>query len=180
MADKQTLLRIKRTMRKDRRVKKLDTAFADLHEFNLPIRALYEEVESIHKVRKTRTLDRHSDTFTHDVVEGLLDDTAKRARLTEILVMCVKVLSNLKDTLGSLEGYMIIEYATELRSIPTKGERTNFLSHHVLSKFHKYVGRVERIKAMTELVMVDIDKASYAYSNLMKAIQLAAGRRETL
>ena len=180
MADKQDLLRIKRLIQKDKRVKKLDRAFEQLAEYNLPIREMYEEIERIHMTRKTRHLDKSSETFVQDVTDPMLNDQASRSRLTELLMSCIHAKRNLENTLENLEGYLMIEYADQLSPIRTKAERTNFISHHVMSKYHKYIDRVARIKEAAELATVDIDKAGYMHRNLIEAIKLAAGRREVM
>jgi len=180
MADKQDLLRLKRLFANDKRVKKLDGAFDRLPEYNLPIKTVYEEIERIHMTRKTRHLDKSSGSFVGDISEGMLNDQANRSRLTEILMSCIHALKNLKATLDSLEGYLLIEYADQLGSIRTKGERASFMQHHVLSKYHKYVDRTERIKEAAELVIIDIDKAAWMYRNLIEAVKMASGRREEL
>lgn len=180
MADKQDILRIKRTILKDKKVKRLSKAFDELSQYNMPTKKLIEEIESIHMTRKTRHLEKESSTFVQDITEGMLNDQASRSRLTEILMGCVHVIRNLENSLESLEGYLQVEYATQLSSIRTKGERTSFLQHHVLSKYHKYIDKVSRVKEAAELVMVDIDKAGYVYKNLIEAVKLAAGRREVM
>lgn len=180
MADKQDLLRIKRIIQKDKRVRRLESAFDELAEFNLPIKDMYDEIERIHMTRKTRHLDKDSGTFVQDVIDGMLNDQANRSRLTEILMSCLHAKRNLASSLENLEGYLMIEYATQLGAIRTKGERASFISHHVLNKYHKYIDRVSRIKEMAELVTVDIDKAGYNYKNIIEAVKMIAGRREVM
>ena len=180
MADKQDLLRLKRLLLKDKRVRKLEDAFDRLPEYNLPIKTVYEEIERIHMTRKTRHLDKSSGSFVSDVTEGMLDDQSNRSRLTEILMSCIHALKNLNASLESLEGYLLIEYADQLGTIRTKGERANFVEHHVLSKYHKYADRTSRIKEACELVITDIDKAAWMYKNLIESIKMASGRREEL
>lgn len=180
MADKQDLLRIKRKLREDKRVEKLDRAFRDLPEFNLPMRDIYEEIKTIHALRKTRTLNKGSSTFTQDIVEALLDDQAYRARLTEIMIMTVKAIRNLEDTLDSLEGYLMVQYGAELSTIRTKGEREKFIEHHVLTKFSRYMDNAQQLKESAELVIVDIDKAGFMFKALIEAVKLATGRKEIL
>ena len=176
--DKQDLLLLKRSIKKDPRIKRLSLSFEELPMYNIPLKDNYEEVEQMHKVRKTRYLDRASTTFVQDIMEGMLDDAAKRARLSEILMGCSNTLRALNSTLDSLEGYLLIEYASKLRRISTKGERTSFIRHHVFDKYRKYSERVERVKYACEVVMSDIDKAGYTYTNIIKTVQLAAGRRD--
>lgn len=180
MADKQDLLRIKRRLQKDKRVKRLEDAFERLAEYNIPVKTVYEEIERIHMTRKTRHLDKSSGTFVQDVIEGMLDDQANRSRLTEILMSCVHAQKNLTSSLDTLEGYLMVEYASELSVIRTKGERVSFMAHHVLSKYHKYIDRVSRVREAAEMVTVDIDKAGYMYKGLLEAVRLAAGRREVM
>lgn len=180
MADKEDLLRIKRRLQKDKRAQRLKDSFDRLSQYNLPLRELYDEVERIHMARKTRHLDKRSDTFVQDVTEALIGDQSDRGRLSEILMACVNVIRELEDALENLEGYMLIEYATEMSAIRTKSERSTFIRQHVLNTFHKYVQRVSRVKGAVEIVIVDIDKAGFMYKNLIEVVKLAAGRREVM
>lgn len=180
MADRQDMLRIKRLILKDKRVQRIERAFEELAEYNLPIKDMYEEIDRIHMTRKTRHLDKSSETFVQDIIDGMLNDQSSRSRLTEILMSCIHASRNLSSSLETLEGYLQIQYADQLGAIRTKAERTSFIEHHILSKYHKYIDRVTRIKEAAELVMVDIDKAGFVYRNVIEAVKLAAGRREVM
>lgn len=180
MTDKQDMLRIKRIITKDARLKKLDVSFENLPQYNIPVKNIFEEIERIHMTRKTRHLNRKSASFVQDITEGLIDDQANRSRLTEILMSCIHTMRNLNSTLDSLEGYLLVEYAAQLSSIRTKAERVGFIQYHILVKYKRYIDRVQRVKEAAELVIVDIDKAAWMYRNLIESAKLASGRREEL
>ena len=178
MLDKQRLSHIRKRIRQDRRLEKLDHAFNSLPEYNLNRNELYEEIQRIHMVRKTRHLDKRAKTFVEDITEGLIDDQSHRARLSEILISCVRVIRNLESSLETMEGHLLIEHSELLSEIRTKGERQSFIHHHILSKYLKYVDRIDRVKAAAEIVIIDIDKAGYMYKNLIEAVKLSTGRKE--
>lgn len=178
--DKQDMLRIKRMILKDKRVLKLDRAFSQLAEYNLPLRDMFEEIERLHMTRKTRHLDKQSETFVQDIVDGMINDQSSRSRLTEIMMSCVHSVKNLEQSLDMLEGYLLLEYSSTLSNIRTKAERQSFMRHHILTKYRRYVNRVNRVKDAAELVITDIDKAGYYYKNLIETVKLAAGRREVI
>jgi hypothetical protein len=176
MADQMKSQLLKCTLIKDKRAKRIKQAFDTLPEFNLNCRELNEEITTIHAVRKTRGLDRRSDTFIQDLINGMIDDQAQRSRLVEILMVCVKTIRNLEDTLDSLSGYLQMEYSEQIASVAkTKAERSSFIENQVLRKFRKYVAKVDTIKETTALVITDIDKAGFVYKNLIEAVKLSSG-----
>ena len=176
----QELSYIRKTIRSDSRLLRLDDAFNTLPEFSLNTVELYEEINRIHMVRKTRHLNRKSASFTQDIIDGLLDDQAHRSRLSEIMMGCVHVARNLSGTLETMEGHLLSEYSDLLSSIRTKTERQTFVRANVLNKYMKYVDRVDRVKVAAETVIIDIDKAGYMYRNLIEAVKMSAGRKEAL
>jgi hypothetical protein len=176
----ESLQYLRKTIRKDPRLMRLDAAFDELPEFSLNANELYEEIKRIHMVRKTRHLDRRSKTFVDDVTEGLLDDQAHRSRLSEILISCVQIIRNLENTLESMEGHLLMEYDDLLREIRTKGERQTFVRTNVLNKYLRYVDRIDRVKQTAEIIITDIDKAAWMYRNIIEAVKLATGHKEAV
>jgi hypothetical protein len=174
----ESLQYLRKTIRQDSRLVRLDTAFDELPEYSLNANELYEEIKRIHMVRKTRHLDRKSKTFVDDVTEGLLDDQAHRSRLSEILISCVQIIRNLENTLDSMEGHLLIEYNELLSEIRTKSERQTFVRTNVLNKYLRYVDKIDRVKQTAEIVITDIDKAGWMYARLMDALKLSSGRKE--
>lgn len=180
MANKQDLERIKRKVNKDKKLTKLNERFDSHPSYNLPVRELYEEIENLHMTRKTRQLKRNSDSFTQDLMDGMLQDQSVRSRLTEIIMTCLSVTKSLRETLDNLSGYISVEYADELSILRTKAERTNFVDKHILATYYKYVRRVEKLRESAELVIVDIDKAGFNYKGLIEAAKMVSGGREVV
>lgn len=170
--DKEKINSIIRQLKKDTRFKKLETSFAELPAYRLPVKDLAEEIETIHMGRVTRRLKAKSTSLMHDLVAGMLDDGSKRSRLTEIIVACVRTQKHLDDALERLESYFMYEYGTLLYSFKTKAEREKFLQHHVLHPFLKYSSKLASIRLRAELIVTDIDKFSYTYRNLVEAAKL--------
>jgi len=178
--DKPELVSLKRALLKDKRMLKLHDAFTTLPQYQLNIAELYDEVKTIHALRKTRQLNTKNKNFIRDLIDGMIDDGAKRSRLVEILMVCVKTIRTLEDTLESLEGYLLMEYSTKLYQLKTKGERADFIKHHVFQPYLKYSKRLSTLKDAVELVCVDIDKFAYSYRNLVEAAKLSSTKVDQL
>lgn len=170
--DKVDIEHLVRKINKDKRIKALHNNFSELPVYQLNEAELTEEIQNLHTLRKTRILNRRSKSFINDIIDAMLDDGSKRARLVEITSVCYKTLHNLKNTLEDLEGYILYEYGSHMNGLRTKHEREQFVYHHVLRKFHKYLKKVERVYEAAKIVVEDIDKAGYNYRNLVEAVKL--------
>lgn len=178
--DKVDIDHLVRRIRKDERIKRLEKAFADLPQYNLPDKEMIEEIQNLHTLRKTRSLHSKSKSFVQDIIDAMLDDGAKRGRLVEITSACFKTIHQLKGALDDLEGYILYTYGAQMNGLRTKGEREQFVYHHVLKRFHKYVRKIERVYESAKLVIEDIDKAGYNYRNLVEAVKLLKSKTAEL
>lgn len=178
--DKQELVLLKKRLTKDKRMVKLHSNFQELPQYRLPLKDLYEEVETIHKLRKTRSLNSKSKSLVQDLIKGMLDDGSKRSRLVEILMVCVKTTKQLEDTLVDLEGYLLMEYGGQIYGLKTKGERSQFIETHVFRQYRQYITRMGVVKDAAEFVIVDIDKFAYTYRNLIEAAKLTKSNLDQL
>lgn len=178
--DKQELVSLKRRLNNDKRMKKLHDNFANLPQYQLNLKELYDEIESLHKIRKTRTLNSKSKSLTQDLIKGMLDDGATRSRIIEILIVCVKTIHQLEDTLTDLEGYLLMEYGSSIYGIKTKAERSQFIEAHVFRQFRQYITRLNIVKTTAEFVVGDIDKFAYTYRNLIEAAKITKSNLDQL
>lgn len=172
--------KLTKTLLNDKRVQRLKAAFDELPEYNLPLKALRDEAEMIHKIRKTRFLNASDPNFSTHVVEALLLDQQHRARLTEMLMSCISVTRNLGHAIDNLEGYLLMQYSSEISCIRTKQERVDFIKHVILKDCVRYIQKVSMLKEILDVVILDIDKAGFMYKNLISAVETATGRRSIL
>lgn len=173
MADRQIVKSIKRTIKNDDRYKKLKRAFIDLPEFNLNTDEIDEEITSLHESRPVRRLRSKLEgaKFVDEIIKSLLKDQEVRSRLTEILVGCMRTEHKLEDALIAFSQYVQVEYADQLNSIRTKGERASLIES-CLRPFYKYLGIVSKLQTKARVVIEDIDKSAYALKNTIEAVKL--------
>lgn len=174
--DKVDIDHLVRRINKDERIKRLHKAFGELPQYNLPDKEMIEEIQDLHTLRKTRQLNRKSKSFVTDIIEAMLDDGSKRSRLVEITSVCFKTIHQLRNALDDLEGYILYTYGSQMNQLRTKNEREQFVYHHILKPFHKYVKKIERVYESAKLVIEDIDKAGYNYRNLVEAVKLLTSK----
>lgn len=133
--------------------------------------ALHEEMTRLHKTRAVRSLRRKAKGFVDEVVDALIQDQQTRSRCAEILGSCVTITGTMTDTLNNLRDYLLLEYSDLLKSIGTVKERQAVVES-VLRPFYKYLEQVEQVRVHAKIIIEDIDKAGYAFTNLVSAIQL--------
>lgn len=151
--------------------------FKEAHQCNpnnvIDFAGLHDEMSRMHKTRAVRALRRKSKGFIDEVVDALLQDQQARSRCTEILGVCVNVSGAMAETLDNLRDYLVIEYSDLLRSLGTVKERQAVVES-VLRPFYKYLSEIEQLRAHARLIIEDIDKAGYAFTNLVHVAQMMA------
>lgn len=162
---------IRRRIRENKKYQRFKQAQENNPNNVIDFPALHEEIERMHKTRAIRSLHRKSKGFVDDVVDALLQDQQHRARCTEILAVCVTVSGTMTDTLNNLRDYLIIEYTDILRSIGTVKERQAVVES-VLRPFYEYLEKIEQLRSHARLIIEDIDKAGYGFTNLVHTLQL--------
>jgi hypothetical protein len=133
--------------------------------------SLHEEMERLHKTRHVRSLRRKSKGFAEDLLDSLIQDQRVRSRCTEILGVCITVAGAMKETLDNLSDYLLIEYTDLLKTLGTVKERQAVVES-VLRPFFKYLDQIEQLRAHAKVIIEDIDKAGFAHTNMVAAVQM--------
>lgn len=176
--NREQLDRIRRMVRKDEKYKRFSKAADHNPALHIPYDELHEELERIHRTRAMRVLTREK-RFTEKLIDAMLTDAQSRARCADILSTCLKVTGNFHETLTNLRDYLVIEYSEQLGTrVRTKEERRAFMES-VLRPFYRYVYKVEQLEKHARLVVEDIDKAGYTFTNLVNAAKLL-GKPESI
>jgi hypothetical protein len=168
---KRDLEPLKAKLRSDRRVKRLLTMFQELPLYQIPYKALMTEVERIHQTRNIRFLSVTSPTFLEDVVDASVRDQSNRSRLTEISVQCFKARASLQEALDPMREYLLLTYAPDMGFVRTKEERKSLVDM-ALAPFGRFVKRTEVLSTMCDMVVADIDKASWSLRLNVNAYQV--------
>lgn len=175
MATKSDINEVIRILRSDIRYKKLKHLFSTSPLYTIPLDTLAEEISSTHATRLTRRLNALDSKLVEKVINANIHDQSVRSRLAEIIITLVRSKSTLSDALESLRHYFLTSYQFELRQFRTKEERAMILNM-ALRTFDSYLTRVELVKVSAELIVSDIDKASWALRSIIDAMKIHAAR----
>lgn len=167
--------RLKKTLRKDPRYKRLKQMFTSSSLYKMPFDEYKDELRTLHKTRTIHKQSAGHPNFGHNIIEAAIKDQANRHRYTEILVMCTEAVNNLDKLLESFERYILTEYDADLKRFKTKDERRFFVSS-VMHRFHEYKDECEELRQIVKLFIEDIDKAGFTVTNLVKAYDIIMRR----
>ena len=163
---------IKRALRRDQKLVRFKKMFEGNPNFSMNFEDLHEELETMHSTRKVRTLNRKRGDFAEEVLDSMLIDQSTRSRCAEILGACVKVRGALSETLDNLRDYLIFAYSARLKSVGgTQAERKAFVES-VLRPFYKFLSNVSQLEEHCKVIITDIDKAGFTYTNLVETIKI--------
>ncbi len=176
---KRSLTMIVKEMRKDERYKRLRGSFDSLPMYQLPVDDYVKEVETLHQMRLIRRLNSTEPKFVDELIKANTNDQSIRGRLTEIVMQCVKASSSLSDAVDAMRYHLLISYGDELKSIRTKEERVQIVNMALIT-FTKYTQKIDVLKEMAQMVVVDIDKGAWALRSSIEALKLHTNREQNL
>jgi hypothetical protein len=177
--NKVDLEHVRKLVKRDEKYKRFRAAVEKNPNLKLAFDDLHDELNSMHKMRLTRSLNRKSKRFTKDVIDAMTHDTSCRSRCAEILMSCLAITGDFQDTLNNLRDYLMLEYGGRITTgRSSKEERRQFMEN-VLRPFFRYIHKVEQLKKHAEYLVEDIDKASYRFRDVIEAIKLL-GKPESL
>jgi hypothetical protein len=171
MAMKVRIQPIVNVMRQDVKYKRLKSTFATHENFRLPLESLMDELKLAHSQRSVRTLNPTDPRFVDNVIEANLKDQAVRSRTTEIIIRCVRAHTLLANSVESLKYHLLISYSNDLKSFRTVAERAQIVNM-TLKRFDTFLTDVMVLKDSAQLVVNDIDKASWALKSVLQAMEL--------
>ena len=163
--------RIERLLKKDERYLRIKQSFRKLPQYSLPVEDYISEMKLLHKQRTLHKLDVASPNFARNLSSAATTDHSFRSRITEILVTCSSVRTNLAKTLESFEKYVLNQYNADLKSLRTKEERKAFV-HTLMYKFHQYLIDVEALVEICKYYIDNIDKGGYMVRELVQAYSI--------
>lgn len=177
MAVTRDLKPILRAMRKDKKYKRLKDAFDTLPLYQMPIEKLADEIETIHKTRSIRYLNVDTPQFVDAIVKANTQDQSVRGRLTEIMMMAVRVTGKLEAALETIRFHLLISFTDELKSYRTKEERVQIVNM-VLQPFTKYIANVGMLRESAQLCVKDIDQGNFSLDKTLRALEMHTSREK--
>ena len=158
---------------RDEKLEQLENSFAGNNYFRIPVQALKNEIATAHKMRPIRILKPQGNDFVGRVIEALLHDQSVRSRLAEINLQAFRVEKNLEAGIKAARDYVIVKYATDLSMYKTKEERLRIVDL-VLEKYIAYQDKVSSVRAMSTMVIDDIDRGAWALKSAIEAYKLVS------
>lgn len=162
---------IRRRIRDDEKYKRFKVAQKNNPNNVIDFENLHKEMARLHKTRSVRSLKRKSKGFVNDVVDALLQDQQARSRCAEIVSICIEISGSMTQTLDNLRDYLVTEYAELLKAVGTVGER-KMVVESVLRPFYEYLSNIEQLRQHAKVIMEDVDKAGYGFTNLVNTLQM--------
>lgn len=168
--------RLRKHLRKDKQYLKVQKFFERLAG-EISTVGLYEEIQRLHKMRSSRSLERTGKAFLDKVVEANLMDQSYRSRLAEIQMECARSLSKYEPVIDDLVTYMHAQYQESLKGFFTaKGDRIEFLQN-LCKDNTRFMREISSVEEAAKTIIVDIDKAGYMFKNLIEAVKIVHERK---
>lgn len=167
-----TASRIVKLLKEDQRLKRLHEAFDSLPRYQLDCDALQKELLTIHKIRESRVLNSSNAKFLMQLQSAATVDQGHRSRIAEIRMEALRAKLSLEKAMKRMREYMLMHYAAELKYFGTKDERITAINR-AMSNLVSFCDDAECLIEMSDVVLTDIDKASWTFSGtILKAHEL--------
>lgn len=163
----------------DSRVLRMHENFSKFDFYNLPIKELKSEIQTLHTTRSMRTLKLTDADFHNSIIEASLHDQAIRSRLTEISLQTYRAEKSLIQTMAALKDYLVVNYSDALAVLKTKEERLRVIDV-ILSDFAKYAEHAAMIQNMATLIVKDIDQASWSIKSTIEVLKMWSLKEKTI
>jgi len=143
--------------------------------YSLDLEHMRTELESMHALRKVRSLNlAETKNAQKMLVEAAEQNCAYRSRAVEIMMTIHRVSSQLEVLIEALGNYLSSEYtACLLSDYSTKGERKMAVDA-LLAPFSKKLKSCASVKETADLLVSDIDAASWTLQRLIAILELNA------
>lgn len=166
--DRQQRKSVRKIIKQDKRMLRLREAFQNFPQYSMPFEDLAAELKLLHSQRQVSKLSINSPNFVKHLGSATTNDHAFRSRITEILVQCSGVRSNLTRTLEAIETYILNEYADYMKSLRTKEERKSFVSS-LLEPYYDYLENVNVLVEQCKYYIDCIDKGGFMVRDMVQA-----------
>lgn len=164
---------------RDTKIGRLEKMFETNDYFQLPIKTLEQEIETLHVTRTVRTLKTHGADFIARLIDASMADQAARSRLTEIALKAFRAEKHLATALDALKNHLIVKYSTDLSLFRTKEERLRIIDL-VLERYSRYQEAVNRIQNMVKLIVNDIDQSAWMLKGITESMKMLNRPESTL
>lgn len=138
---------------------------------HMDLDALHKEIENLHGTRDSRTLGLRGKFSAKRVINAHLRDQSYRSRIVEIVVTVTKDYNHLWMANDNAIAYFLSRYDSQIPGRSREVKRAR-IAHHFISVQRKLT-EMETLKEVAELVIKDIDTASWAARNALQGLAMA-------
>ena len=141
---------------------------------------LQKELLDMHAGRQSRTLFS-SKAFLKatKISAAALQDSAFRSRAVEILITARVHTNLLNRYIDRLTDYLKSTYATELKEFPTINQRDSAVRSALEPMYEQSVA-ADNVIEVAELIIADIDQASWGMSKALSALDVLVNKGKEL
>lgn len=175
MAVTRDLKPILKAMKRDKKFKRLKESFDTLPLYQMPVQKLADEIETLHKTRLIRILNTEDSKFVDKIIKANTQDQSVRGRLTEIMMMGVRITTKLERAMKTLRYHLLITFTDELKSYRTKEERLQIVDM-VLAPFDNYVTDISMLRESAQLCIKDIDQGNFSLDKTLRSLEMHTAR----
>lgn len=169
---------LRRTLRKDdkwaRYVSVYRTAYRP--EFD----GYIDEIQTLHRTRSTRVLGAQSAPSGKKIADAAMRDQSTRSRCVEISMEVVRQRNHLAIVMNTVQSYILTEYGRLLYELGFTAVKTK--EEAVLSLFGAGTRKIQELDTITEIanmVINDVDQASWAIKSTVTALEVATAREKS-
>ena len=165
-------------IQKDDRYKSLFQIMKNSPMFkSIKVEELKEEVSYLHTIRPIRTLVLSKIADIDEVIEANLVEQSTRSRLVEICKISGSASRNLTFSTEKLRDYVTVKYWGEVSKLKTKDERF-IVVNIALAPIYSVIKNMDNLYEESQLIIEDIDKASFSLQRLVTLLQYKYDKRE--
>lgn len=129
-----------------------------------------EEILRLHAGRKVRTLYLKR-PGVDAVVDAALQDSSYRSRIAEIRIETDYHRGLLEEAVDKMRKHVVHEFSAQVSGLKTKGERMSF-ADQFLQKGVTLLYKFERLTAMADTVIKDIDQSGYTLKHVVDSMEV--------
>lgn len=165
------LTRLRKKIKADKRYKSIRSLFKTSDLFQLPVADYRDEVRSLFKMLKFRSLSVTKSKALDNLAEAVVQNQAYRSRMTEIYAHLTESTRTLDRLLERFMDYATVTYARDLKNVGAARERTSAVRAS-METYYKYADEARFLMEEIDLYLKDIDKAGFAAKALVDTLAL--------
>lgn len=155
--------------------KALLAQFAENPAWRIDFNGFRKELLNLHVARPIKSMNLRKTRQIDNVINANAVDQGTRSRLVEILLTCRTIHNEITRQLEYVKEMLLIKYRSSLASIRSKADKENFIYYGVFGPIYKFLTDIEQLEEEIQLVIEDIDKASYNISRLVTLVEIQFG-----